>query len=196
MSTRSAVRTIDGMETPGPGVWVTDPAHTLAGFTARHLMVTRVRGRFEDVEGTIEVGDSIEDSKVRVRIGAASITTNEPQRDEHLRSPDFLDVERFPELTYESTTVERTGERSLRIEGTLTIRDVTRPVTLGAEYLGMVTDPWGTSKFAFAASTRINREDFGMTWNQALEAGGVLVSKDVDIEIEVQAARQAATEAA
>jgi polyisoprenoid-binding protein YceI len=196
MSVTSAVRTIDGVEVPSPGVWMTDPAHTVVGFSARHLMVTKVRGRFDDAEGTIEVGGSIEDSRVEVRIGAASITTNEPQRDQHLRSPDFLDVDRFPELTFESTSVERTGKRTLRIEGNLTIRDVTRPVTLEAEYLGMVTDPWGTPKFAFSASTRINREDFGMTWNQALETGGVLVSKDVDIEIEVQAAPQSATEAA
>lgn len=131
-----------------------------------------------------------------MRIGASSITTSEPQRDAHLRSPDFLDVERFPALTFESTTVEGTGGRTLRIEGDVTIRGRTRPVSLSAEYLGMATDPWGTPKVAFTASTRIDREDFGITWNQVLETGGVLVSKDVDIEIEVQALPQAAMDAA
>lgn len=189
-------RTMDGADIPAPGTWVTDPAHTMAGFTARHLMVTKVRGRFDEVGGEIEVGEALEDSTVRVRIGAASITTSQPQRDEHLRSSDFLDVERFPELTFQSTGIERVGERTLRIEGALTIRDVTRPVVLAAEYLGMVTDPWGNPKFALTATARIDREDFGITWNQALETGGVLVGKDVDIEIEVQAVPQAVAEAA
>jgi polyisoprenoid-binding protein YceI len=116
---------MDGADVPAAGTWVTDPAHTIAGFSARHLMVTRVRGRFDEVRGEIEVGQAVEDSKVRVRIGAESITTSQPQRDEHLRSPDFLDVERFPDLIFESTGIERVGQRELRIRGDLTIRDVT-----------------------------------------------------------------------
>lgn len=182
-----ATRELEGISIPERGAWLFDPAHTTVGFVARYLLVTKVRGRFEDVHGVIEVGDGPEDSRVEVTIPAKTITTSQPPRDEHLRSPDFLDVDNHPELTFSSTRVTRTGERTLDVEGDLTIRDVTRPVTLKAEYLGPIDDPWGNTRVAFNASTRINREDWGITWNQVVETGGVLVGPEVDIEIEVQA---------
>src|SRR5262249_24514653 len=125
---------------------------------------------------------------VDVTIDASSIDTREPRRDEHLRSPDFLDVERFPTLTYRSTSAEQTGRNTLRVHGELTIRGVTRPVDLDVEYHGIVADPWGNTKAGFSATAEINRDDFGMTWNAALETGGVLVGPKLKIEIEIEAA--------
>lgn len=177
------------IELPAPGVWVIDRAHSSVGFVVRHLVVSKVRGRFGDFSGTVQVGETPEASSVEVTIDAASIDTGEPQRDAHLRSPDFLDVENFPTLHFLSTKVEQTDKTSLRLTGGLTIRGVTRPVALNVEYVGLVVDPWGNTKAVLSAATDINREHFGLTWNQVLEAGGVLVGKDVRIEIELQLAR-------
>ncbi len=182
-----ATRIVDGIEIPALGTWEVDPAHSRLGFVARHLMVTKVRGSFDVFDGRIVVGEGPEDSTVEVRVDTASITTGSPDRDQHLRSPDFLDVERFPVMTFRSTKVERSGETGLRLEGELTVRDVTRPVTLDAEFDGLTGDPWGGMRVAFTGTTEIDREDWGMTWNVALERGGVLVSKKVQIEIDVQA---------
>jgi polyisoprenoid-binding protein YceI len=182
-----ATRVVDGIEIPAKGTWEVDPAHSRLGFVARHLMVTKVRGSFGVFGGTIVVGDAPEDSTVEVRVDAASIDTGSKDRDTHLRSGDFLDVETFPELTFVSTKVEHAGGTGLRLEGTLTIRDVTRPVSLEAEFDGLTGDPWGGQRVAFTATTEIDREDWGMTWNVALETGGLLVSKKVQIEIDVQA---------
>jgi polyisoprenoid-binding protein YceI len=179
---------------PTAGTWLIDQAHTNVGFVARHLMVTKVRGRFTEVEGAITIGETPETSKIDVRMVAASIDTADQGRDDHLRSPDFLDVERFPELTFRSSNVEVTGDRTLRVTGDLTIRDVTRPVVLDVEYEGLIVDPWGNTKAGFSATTEIDREAFGITWNAALEAGGVLVGNRVKIELEVQAALQATGE--
>ena len=189
-----ATRELDGIAIPQKGTWVFDPAHTTVGFVARYLLVTKVRGRFEDVTGHIEVGEGPEDSRVEVTIPAKTITTSQPPRDEHLRSADFLDADSFPELTFISTKVTRTGERTLHVEGDLTIRDVTRPVTLKTEYLGPIDDPWGNTRVAFNAATKINREDWGITWNQVIETGGVLVGPEIDIEIEVQALQKEVAE--
>jgi polyisoprenoid-binding protein YceI len=164
-----------------------DPSHTHAAFVARHLMVTKVRGRFEKLSGQITVGESPEDSSVEVELDAASITTDWAQRDEHLRSPDFLDVARFPTVRFRSTTVEQTGPTTLKVTGDLTIRDVTKPVVLNVEYNGATATPWGSLAAGFSARTEIDREDWGITWNQALETGGVLVGKKVVIEIDVEA---------
>jgi polyisoprenoid-binding protein YceI len=172
---------------PDPGVYTIDPAHTTVGFVARYLMLTKVRGRFDRFAGEIHVEPTPEDSWVEVTIEAGSIDTNHPDRDAHLRSPDFLDVERFPTLSFRSTKVERTGDTALRVEGNLTIRDVTRPVVLDAEFLGMTPDPWGNSRAVFSGSTEIDRTEFGASWNVALETGGVLVGRQVQIELEVQA---------
>jgi polyisoprenoid-binding protein YceI len=186
------------IEVPAPGTYTFDAAHTSVAFWARHLMVAKVRGSFDSFAGRIVIGDAAtpEASSVDVTIDAASINTNDAKRDGHLRSPDFLDVERFPHLRYRSTNVERVGERALRIEGELTIRDVTRPVALDAEFVGIATDPWGNRHVAFSAAAEINREDFGITWNQALETGGVLVGPKVKIELEVQLVPQAEAVAA
>jgi polyisoprenoid-binding protein YceI len=182
-----ATRIVDGVEIPATGTWEVDPAHSRLGFVARHLMVTKVRGSFDVFDGRIVVGERPEDSIVEVRVDTASITTGSPDRDAHLRSADFLDVERFPTMSFRSTKVERSGDSGLRLEGELTVRDVTRPVTLDAEFDGLTGDPWGGMRVAFTATTEIEREDWGMTWNVALEKGGVLVSKKVQIEIDVQA---------
>jgi polyisoprenoid-binding protein YceI len=160
-------------------------------------MVTNVRGRFTDVEGYAVIAETPQTSSVEVRMKAASIDTAHPDRDRHLRSPDFLDVERFPELTFRSRDIEATGENTLRVSGDLTIRDITRPVVLEAEYGGMTRDPWGGTRISFSATTGIDREQWGITWNQALETGGVLVSKQVKIDLEVQAVlEEAGTRAA
>ncbi|MDX1658382.1 MAG: YceI family protein [Nitriliruptorales bacterium] len=177
------------LTTPEAGTWVFDNDHSSIEAVARHLMVSKVRGRFEEFEGTVEVGDSLEDSRVEVTIAADSINTNTPDRDEHLRSGDFLDVENHPELRFESTEVRRTGDEELRVRGDLTIRGETNEVELDVTYLGLHEDPWGNEKAAFAAQTTLNREDWGMTWNQALETGGVLVGKELKVEINVQLQR-------
>jgi len=182
-----ATRVQGGIEIPAVGTWEVDPAHSRLGFVARHLMVTKVRGHFDVFGGTITVGERPEDSTVEVRVDTASITTGSADRDDHLRSGDFLEVERFPEMTFRSTKVERAGETGLRLEGELTVKDVTKPVTFEAEFDGLTGDPWGGQRIAFTATTEIDREDWGMTWNVALERGGVLVSKKVQIEIDVQA---------
>lgn len=190
MSQALATKTVDGVEVPSPGTWVIDPAHSTVGFQARHLMVSKVRGRFTDFSGTLHIDEVPERAWAEVEIKAASIDTAEQKRDDHLRSPDFLDAERYPVLRYRSTGLTRTGETSFRLDGDLTIRDATRAVPLDVTYEGTVADPWGNAKAVFAATTEIDREQFGITWNQALETGGVLVGRKVRIEIEVQATRQ------
>lgn len=180
-------RVIDGRQVPAAGVWTIDPTHTQAEFVARHLMVTKVRGGFDDISGTIVVGEDPSESKVEVTIQMASVSTGTADRDAHLTSEDFFDVENHPTMTFVSTGVEPSGS-SWKLTGDLTVRDITRPVALDFEFLGISTDPWGNAKAAFSASTELNREDWGLTWNVALEGGGVLVSKKATIEIEVQAA--------
>jgi polyisoprenoid-binding protein YceI len=175
--------------------WKIDPAHTLVEFTAKHMMITNVRGRFADVAGTIEVDESNpNDSSVTVELEAASIDTRVEQRDQHLRSADFLDAENFPTLTFRSTGVEgasfEPGE-SFRVTGDLTIRGTTREVVLDATFEGRGKDPWGGERVSFSADTKIDRRQFGLTWNAALEAGGVLVGNEVKIHIEAQAVLEA-----
>jgi polyisoprenoid-binding protein YceI len=164
-----------------------DAAHTTATFTARHLMVSKVRGHFDRLSGEITIGGLPEDSRVEVTIEAASIISGNQQRDEHLRSPDFLDVEKYPTMTFRSTKVEQTGSTTLEVTGDLTIRGQTRPVRLDVEFNGIEQTPWGKAVAGFSARAEINREDWGMTWNAALETGGVVVSKKITIEIEVEA---------
>ena len=170
---------------PQTGTWTIDPTHTSVGFMTRHLMVTKVRGSFKTFSGTIEVAEPIENSSVEVTIDAASIDTGTPDRDNHVRSADFLDTENHAALTFKSTAVRRVGSE-FEVDGDLTIIGVTKPVTLLVEFDGEATDPWGNTKAGFTAATTINREDWGLTWNAPLEAGGVLVSKEVKIEIEAQ----------
>lgn len=174
---------------PQTGTWTFDPAHTVIGATVRHLMAAKVRGTFKTFDGTISVNDDLEQSSVQLTIDAASIDTGAEDRDNHLRSADFLDVENHPTIEFRSTTVRPVGGNDYEVEGELTMRGETRSVTLRVAFLGLVTDPWGNDKAIFSGSTKINREDWGLTWNQALETGGWLVGKTIDIEFDVQAAR-------
>jgi polyisoprenoid-binding protein YceI len=176
---------------PTPGTWTIDPAHTSVSFVARHLMIAKVRGFLKGVSGTVVVAERPEESSVEVSIPAATIDTANETRDGHLRSPDFLDVENYPALRFSSTRLERTGDETFRMHGDLSIRDVTRPVVLDVTYEGIVRDPFGNDKAAFAATGEIDREEWGITWNQALETGGVLVGKKVRIEIDAQIVKQA-----
>jgi len=168
--------------------WTIDPAHSLAEFSVRHMMVSTVKGRFTDLSGAI-VFDHSDPTKasVQAEIKAASITTHDPQRDAHLQSPDFFDAERFPTLTFKSTRVEPVSDERVKIYGDLTIRDQTREVVLDAELNGQGTNPWGKDVIGFSAHTQFNRKDFGLNWNVALEAGGVLVSDTIKVTLEVEA---------
>jgi len=188
LTTHSLTRTVDGKLLPAPAEWQIDPAHTSVEFVGRHLMVTKVRGSFSDVSGTITVGDKPLESAISVTIGTASVSTGAADRDGHLTSPEFFDVENHPEMRFVSTGVRPNGDAWI-LDGDLTIKGVTKPVALDFEFLGIIDDPWGNSKAAFSASTEILREDWGLSWNVALESGGLLVSKKITIEIEVQAAQ-------
>ena len=167
------------------GTWTVDPAHTEVGFVARHLMVTKVRGSFTGVSGTVVAGDPITASTVEVSVDISTVDTRSADRDAHLKSGDFFDVESFPTMTFKSTSF--TGDE---LVGDLTIKGVTKPVTFDLEFDGVATDPWGNTKAGFVASTTVNREDFGLTWNAALETGGFLVGKTVTIDLEVELAKQ------
>jgi polyisoprenoid-binding protein YceI len=186
--TTTPVRTVDGVDLPAVGDWFIDPAHSNVGFWVRHLGVTKVRGRFTDVSGAVHIAEDPGSSSTDVVISADSVDTHETDRDAHLRSADFLDVENFPTLRFRSTQIAQL-RRAWSITGDLTIRGVTRPVTLDAEFGGGAVDPWGDEHVMFTAQTTIQREDFGLTWNQALETGGLLVGKAVTIELEVSLVR-------
>ncbi len=172
--------------------WAIDPAHTDVLFTATHMMVTRVRGKFTDVAGRLVLDeDDPTRSQAEVTIKAASIDTGVAARDEHLRSPDFFDVANHPEITFRSTAIERRDDSSYRVVGDLTIKGVTRAVELDVTVLGFYRSMQGARRVGFSGSTKINREDWGLTWNVALEAGGWLVGKEIRIEFEVAAEEQA-----
>jgi polyisoprenoid-binding protein YceI len=171
------------------GTWELDQAHTSVDFVARHMMVTKVRGHFGEFEGRIHIGENLGDSHAEASFKTATIYTNQGQRDEHLRSGDFLEIEKYPEMTFRTTKVEPAGKGKFTVTGDLTIKDVTRPIELDAEFHGTATGMKGDILF-FEASGEFDREDFGLTWNMALEGGGFLVSKKVRLEIEGQAVRQ------
>jgi polyisoprenoid-binding protein YceI len=191
MSQTQAIRTFEGFELPAPGDWQIDPVHTSVEFVARHLMVSKVRGRFTGLEGTIHVAGTPAESWVAVEIDPASVESGDEQRDAHLRSPDFFDVERYPEIRFRSTRLEGESPGHFLVHGDLTVRGVTRPVTLDVEYAGVKPDPWGGLRAGFSATTEVDREDFGLTWNVALETGGVLVGKKARLEFEIEAIKQA-----
>lgn len=184
--------------TATPVAYTVDSSHTVAGFAVRHLMVSNVRGELGKVTGTVVFDkDDPAQSAVDVSIDAKGITTREERRDAHLRSADFFDVENFPKLTFVSKRVELDGGKIAKVIGDLTLHGVTKEVVLKVEDLGRVTDPWGNEKAAFEATARINRTDFGLKWNAALETGGLLVGENVDISLEIEAAAAtAATKAA
>lgn len=169
--------------------WKLDPSHSSVEFSAKHMMFTTVKGRFGEVDGTISVsGESPESASVNVTMKAASIDTRTEQRDTHLRSADFLDVENYPDVTFKSTKITGSKDR-FTIAGELTIRGTTKPVSLDVTYEGKGIDPWGGERLGFSADTKIDRREFGLTWNQALEAGGVLVSNDIKIHVDAQLVR-------
>jgi len=171
---------------PPAGNWAFDKAHTVVGFTARH-MLTKVHGRFTAFDGEVRIAERPEDSSVKVEIQTASVSTDNEQRDGHLRSGDFFETEAYPTITFVSTAVRPLGSETFELDGMLTIKDVSKPVTLRATF-----DGWGpgmqegTTLAAFSAGTTIDREDWGLTWNVAVETGGFLVSKKIDIEIEAE----------
>ena len=176
----------------GLTIWELDPAHTLVEFSAKHMMITTVKGRFVDVSGTIHADESNPSrSRVEATIQAASIDTRTEQRDQHLKSADFLDVEHYPTITFKSTRVESIDKEHFRVTGDLTIHGTTRPVTLDTTFEGREKDPWGGERAGFSATTKIDRREFGLTWNQALETGGVLVGNEIKISIEVEAVKTA-----
>jgi polyisoprenoid-binding protein YceI len=186
--TKSAAptRLVAGAELPAAGRWQIDPGHTEAAFIGRHLMLTKVRGRFTGVTGTITVAEDPGESIVEVTIDMASVESGSQARDDHLRSADFFDAARHPTATFSGRAAGWQGPRGLLV-GHLTIRGITRPVTLQAEYLGHVADPWGGQRAIFTAEGTLDREDWGLTWNMPLDGGGLLVSRDIRIEIEAEA---------
>ena len=163
------------------GTWTVDPAHSELGFTARHLMVSKVRGKFNDFTGTVEVTDPVSGSTVTAAAKLASVDTGSADRDGHLKSADFFDVENNEEMTFVSTSVSDD-----ELVGDLTIKGQTHPVTFDLEFNGVQTDPWGNTKAGFEATAEINRKDWGLNWNAALEGGGVLVSEKIKIVLDVQ----------
>jgi polyisoprenoid-binding protein YceI len=188
----SAVETLTraGTETGVKTVWTIDPSHSGASFTVRH-MFTKVRGRFTDLSGTIETeGDSLTDGQVSVEINADSVHTNDAQRDGHLRTNDFFGTGENPTITFRSTSVTPRRDNEFLVHGDLTIRGITRPVTLEAEYEGGGKTPFGTEVGSWTARTEIDRKDFDLTWNAPLEAGGFLVGDDVKIELDIEAVKQ------
>ena len=188
-STPDVTRMADGAELPAPGRWQIDPGHTELAFIGRHFMLTKVRGRFTGVSGVIEVAEAPGDSTADVTIDMTSVTSGNEARDEHLRSADFFDVAHYPTATFLARASGWQGARGV-LAGELTLRGVTRPVTLQAEYLGYAADPWGGHRAVFSAAGTIDREDWGLTWNLPLDGGGLVVSKEIRIEIEIEAVLQ------
>jgi polyisoprenoid-binding protein YceI len=174
---------------PATGTYGIDASHSHVGFKVRHLVVGKTRGRFAEVEATLTIADEPLASSVEVTVPLASVDTRDAGRDEHLRGADFFDVEHHPTMTFRSTAVRQDGEGYL-VDGELTVRGVTQPLTLEASFDGTATDPWGGERVAFTAKGSVDREAFGLTWNQKLETGGVLVGKKVEIEIEAEFVRQ------
>jgi polyisoprenoid-binding protein YceI len=185
----AATRLVGGAELPVPGRWQIDPGHTELAFIGRHFMLTKVRGRFTGVTGEIVVAEEPGESTAEVTIDMASVDSGSQARDDHLRSPDFFDTGRHPTATFSGRAAGWQGTHGL-LEGDLTIRGITRPVTLRVEYLGHAADPWGGHRAIFTASGGLNREDWGLTWNQVLDGGGLLVSTQIRIEIDLETVLQ------
>ena len=186
---RPATRLVGGSELPAPGRWQIDPGHTELAFIGRHFMLTKVRGRFTGVSGAIQVAEAPDASTAEITIDVASVDSGSEARDEHLRSADFFDAARHPTAAFSGRAAGWQGTRGL-LSGELTIRGVTRPVTLEVEYLGHAADPWGGQRAIFTAAGTVNREDWGLTWNMPLNGGGLLASREIRIEIELEAVLQ------
>lgn len=190
MATALVTRTVAGREFPVPGTWRFDVGHSRVGFEGRHLMVAKVRGVFTQFSGMIEIAEVPEQSSAELTITAASLESGFRDRDDHLRSTDFLDVARFPMITFRGTSLRHRSGALWEATGDLTIRDVTRPVALAIEFAGGVTDPWGNEKIAVSATAEIDRTEWGLTWNMALEGGGIIAGKTIKLEVDVEAIRQ------
>ena len=175
---------------PARTTWTLDASHSTVEFVAKHMMITTVKGRFSDITGTIVADEAnFADSSVEVTMQAESLDTRTGERDAHLRSPDFLDVDRYPTITFRSTSIRGTKEK-FQVTGDLTIREITKPITLDVEFGGEGKDPWGGTRASFSAHGKFDRRDYGLTWNVALETGGILVSNEVKINIEAQVVLQ------
>jgi polyisoprenoid-binding protein YceI len=179
---------MDGVDLPATGRWRIDPGHAEVGFVGRHLLFTKVRGRFRGVEGFVDVTDDPDETVVEVTITMGSVDSGDETRDGHLRSADLFDVERYPTATFRGHARRWSG-RTGRLAGDLTIKGVTRPVELDVICRGVVTDPWGGERAVFSASATVNREDWGIGWNMPLAGGGVLVSRDIQLELELETVR-------
>src|SRR4051812_28881827 len=185
----NATRALDGVELPAAGTWTVDPGHAEVGFVGRHFMLTKVRGRFTGVEGAVHIAEDPADSTLSVLIDMASVNSGDNARDDHLRSADFFDVANHPTATFTSTGVTWGGVDGT-LTGELTIKGVTRPVTLAVSYIGHARDPWDNDRAVFSARGAVDREAWGLTWNMPLARGGLLVSKEIDLELEIELIRQ------
>jgi len=183
-------RTVNGVEYPAVGTYAIDTSHTRLGFAVRHMAVSKVRGDFKEFSGTLELAEDPTESKISVTIQAGSVDTHDENRDNHLRTNDFFDVENHPTWTFTSTAIRPISGTEWNVDGDLTIRGVTRPVTLDATLEGVVQDPYGMHRVGFSATTSIEREEFGVSFNGVMEAGGVVVGKKVDIDLEIEATLQ------
>ena len=183
-------RLVDGVRLPTPGVYDFDPGHTTVAFVGRHLLVTRVRGRFLAFSGSLHVAERPQESRAELVIRADSLESGLKDRDDHLRGPDFLDVAHHPTITFRSTAINHVEDDRWRATGYLTIRGSTRPVDVDIEFGGGVLDPWGNEKIGFSVQTVFNREDFGLTWNMVLDGGGLVASTHIRVEIDVEAVRR------
>jgi len=196
VTTTDILRVVEGRKVPAPGTWFIDPVHSEVGLTATHLVVSKVRGRLTGVAGAIVIDTVPERSSGEVSVDATTIETGDAKRDQHLRSPEFLDVERFSVIRFVSSSVApMTPYTNLdvgnwQVEGDLTVRDVTRRILLELEVGGVVIDPWGKVRTGMRAWTEVDRDQFGITWNQALEAGGFLVGKSLTVDVQIEAVRQ------
>ena len=187
MATTSTTREV---QVPEAGTYAIDPSHSSVSFSARHLMVSKVRGRFSVTGGELRVGTNPQDSAVVADIDAASVESGDAKRDEHLRSADFFEVDKYPTITFRSTRVVHDGHGEFTLHGDLTVRDVTKPVVLRGEYLGTQDSPFGDTRAGFSAQTEINRKDWGVEWNVALETGGLLVGDKIKLDIDIEAIKQ------
>jgi polyisoprenoid-binding protein YceI len=183
--TVASTRVVDDVELPAAGVWKIDPGHADVAFVGRHFMLTKVRGRFTGIDGTVTIGEDPNDSAVSVTIDMATVSSGDETRDNHLRSGDLFDVQNHPKATFESTEVTWTGTGGT-MTGRLTIKGISKLVSLTVDYLGYAEDPWGQKKAVFSARGRLNREDWDVSWNMPIARGGLLVSKEIDLELDVE----------
>jgi polyisoprenoid-binding protein YceI len=190
MSSNSTTANVPATLTDLTGTWALDPSHSRVGFVARHAMVTKVRGAFNEFDGTATIGSDINDTAIALTIQVASVDTRNADRDGHLKSGDFLEIEKFPTITFASTSTKAVGS-TLEVTGDLTIKDTTRSITIPFEFEGAALDPFGNVRVGFEGAVAINRRDYGVTWNAALETGGVLVSDKITLEFEVSAIKSA-----